>query len=303
MKQNSTESVNLAPKRNPNPLPEVDSRWIAHNRRGEIVIVDKVVFDQETRENRIWYHEERTGYRGSTWQSRFRQRKTFTAVSEPTPAVATVEVLPVQAVSTEPAPEPEHGPPCVECGAPCRRRKGTTGYEKWRSTCSAKCLAKYRAGLMAKGRSTQADVQARSVSDQSLPSVAKSRNPEVGPPCVECGAPCQRWKNGSKTWRSTCSAKCLTKCRISGGLRQSAQHGPAAKGRVTHDEPKVPEVFASTTKRAANGSAQVTLRLSAEILDALEGLALAQSRPGLELTQTQALRLAIVWGLRALKKQ
>lgn len=347
MKQNSTESVNLAPKRNPNPLPEVDSRWIAHDRRGEIVVVDKILFDQEMRENRIWYHEERTGYRGSTWQSRFRKRKAFTAVSEPTPTVAAVEVLPVQTVSAEPepspAPEPEHGPPCIECGAPCQMRRGGGGGgrpgtrrggggKKWRTTCSPECLWRYRSRQMEKGRSP----------------VTKSRNPEVGPPCVECGAPskrrlggtggprwrttcsleclakirhknlgsrakpsksppcsecgapCQKWKNGSNRWRSTCSLKCLSECR--------ARSGAVAKAKLdelrAHSEKQAPQPRSKIIDRTAaeNKSVQLTLRYTPTEAVALARIAKKASSPGLEVSTSQAARMALVEGIRALDR-
>ena len=336
MKQNSIESVAMASKRNPNPLPKVDSRWIAHDRRGEIVVVDKVVFDQEMRENRIWYHEEKTGYRGSTWQSRFRQRKAFAAVSEPAPVVAVSEALPVSAAPSA----PEHGPSCSECGAPCPKRKNgnwrstcseecmekrrghvpsgespscsecgapcqkwQNGSNRWRSTCSEKCLSKRRARSGAawmekRTHPVRPGAVAKAKLDESRTRSASAPTTEHGPPCVECGAPCRRRKGttGCEKWRSTCSARCLSSYRSKTMAKAETWRSSPVVGAKALPVPTSIDTVAEVK------SIQLTLRFTPTEAAALERIVKKAAKPGLEVSTSQAARMAFVEGIKALDK-
>lgn len=260
MQPNSTESVSLAPRRtrDPNPLPAVGSRWFASARNGgSVVIVDRVVFDENRREERIRYREEASGYTGETWRSRFRQRRLFTPVGAAIPAPQLT--LPLPAAPPASAPAQEQGPPCSECGAPCQR---WTDGKTWRSTCSPKCLAKYRSGLMAKASAVLATTRI-------------DVSPKARPPCVECGSPCSKQANG--TWRKTCSAPCLAKATTRGLMRSSPVPAPGVS--------LAPSVAVDAADEEDTGaerarSLQASIRMSPGTKEAIERIAAELSTEG-----------------------
>ena len=58
-----------------------------------------------------------------------------------------------------------------------------------------------------------------------------------------------------------------------------------------------------TTTQAKGPTQQIAVRLDADVIGRLDAIAGKMSRPGLEVTRTDAIRIALLTGLQAIEKE
>jgi len=147
--------------RNPNPIPDVGSRWLKNQKLRGVVEVEVLASDARDHAGHrlITYREVASEYVNTILFMAWRKPSVVTPVpSAPTltAPVATQPIAPtVGAPRADRSPKqiahahPGHGsppvavtsaPPCKVCGKPCGRRGGTHG-NPYRATCSDACLA------------------------------------------------------------------------------------------------------------------------------------------------------------------
>lgn len=138
---------------NPNPIPDVGSRWLKWTSRGDTAArqVEVEVTSNDARPQRgarfIAYRETATEYQRVIAFRQWRMPSCVSPVPAERPAVALRLVPPVLAPLAVEAPAhitPDPAPPaCVVCGKPAARP--VNGARTFRQTCSDACLREVRA--------------------------------------------------------------------------------------------------------------------------------------------------------------
>lgn len=129
---------------NPNPIPDVGSRWLKFQpRRGTPIEVEVLARDaRHTSGDRlITYREVATEYVRTIRFTSWRQPSMVAPVPSASEAPdASAPALAAPTVGTPRVDAATGAPPCKVCGKPCKRRGGKTG-NVYRTTCSDACLA------------------------------------------------------------------------------------------------------------------------------------------------------------------
>lgn len=140
---------------NPNPIPDVGSRWLKFQpRRGTPVEVEVLARDaRHTSGDRlITYREVATEYVRTIRFKSWRQPSMVAPVPSASAAPSTSASAPAApTVGATRADAAAGAPPCKVCGKPAAPRldRGGTHGLRWRSTCSDECLAESaRANMM-----------------------------------------------------------------------------------------------------------------------------------------------------------